>query len=357
MQIITSAAVAALAILLVGSPAAAEPANCQKQVVKQLLKLKKINVKAAAKCLDAENLGKIAGPCPDAATQLKVQKVRTKVITTIATACPDPDRATLGFPNTCAYETTPTGVEAACAALPVGTPAEFATCLACWKEAELAEFMATLYASHAVATCGGALDETSPTCSELDCATPLPDQRDLGDSGENDCQRAIGKAGIKHLLYVEKTLEGCGLKGNDRATCLADLAIQLKIDTAEVKLDTAIRNKCGNRAPAASLPFCCRTGMANACSASATREQCVVDGGDVQEGKTCGMDNTCDPVGGPNQKITWWETCPISDTCPGTALTSIDDLIGCVDATVDEVTDELLCLQFPSGWPCPPDAS
>ncbi len=349
-------ALAALALMVAG-PAGAEPANCQKQVVKQLMKLKKISVKATAKCLDSQNLNKISGPCPDAATQLKVQKVRTKVVTTIATACPDPDRATLGFPATCAFEGTPTGVEATCAALPVGTPAEFATCLACWKEAELAEFMATLYASHAIEVCGGSLDETSPRCSELDCATPLPDQRDLGDSGENDCQRSIGKAGIKHLLFVEKTLEACGLKGNTRATCLADLSLQTKIASAEVKLESAIQNKCGNRVPAAALPFCCKAGMGNACMAAATREQCDLDGGQVQEGKVCGMGNTCDPVGGPNQKITWWETCPISDTCPGTPLTSLDDLIDCVDSTVDEITDELLCLQFPAGWPCPSDAS
>lgn len=357
MRTTTVAVSAAILLIAAATAARAEPVNCQKQIVKQLAKLKKAHVKATAKCLDAENIGKIPGPCPDTATQLKIQKARTKVVATIGVACPDPDRATLGFPATCAYETTPTGVEAACAALPVGTPAEFATCLACWKEAELSEFMATLYASHAVATCGGALDETSPVCSELDCASPLPDQRDLGDTGENDCQRAIGKAGVKHLLYVEKTLEACGLKGNNRAACLGDLAIQLKLATAEAKLDTSIRNKCGNRAPAAALPFCCRAGMGNACMAATSREQCEIDGGQVQEGKVCGGGNTCDPVGGPNQKITWWETCPITDTCPGTPLTSIDDLIDCVDTTVDEATAELLCLQFANGWgPCPPDA-
>jgi hypothetical protein len=33
------------------------------------------------------------------------------------------------------------------------------------------------------------------------------------------------------------------------------------------------------------------------------------------------------------------------------------DRVDCVDATVDEITDELLCIQFATGWgPCPPDA-
>ena len=351
----------ALALLLavcgIARHAAAEPMKCQKGIIRGMLKLKKTYLKKTAKCVDNQNVGKIAGPCPDAATALKIQQARDKVIAKIATSCPDPDLATLGFPGTCAFEATATGIEAQCAALPVTTPTEFATCLACWKEAELAELVATLYASHAVEVCGGSLDETSPACSELDCATPLPDQRDLGDTAENDCQKAIGKAGVKHLLQVEKVLEKCGLASRTRVDCLSDLAVQASIDKSELKLETLVKNKCGNRAPAPSTPFCCKTGgPGNACTAAATRDDCTAGGGTVQENKVCGMDNTCDPVPG-GQKLAWWSTCPISDTCPGTALTTLDDLIDCVDATVDEITDELLCIQFATGWgPCPPDA-
>ncbi len=350
----------ALAIVLAGlaPQAAAEPVACQKNIVKSLLKLKKTYLKKVAKCLDNQNLGKIAGPCPDAATALKVQTTRDKVIAKIAASCPDPDLSTLGFAATCAFEATPTGVESACAALPVTTPTEFATCLACWKEAELAEFLATVYASHAVEVCGGSLDETSPTCSELDCAVPLPDQRDLGNTGENDCQKGLGKASVKHLVQVEKILEKCGLASRTRADCLADLAVQAALDKSEFKLETLVKKKCGNRDPAPATPFCCRTGMGNQCSAAATRDECTgMLGGTVQDNKVCGMGGTCDSIPG-GQKVTWWSTCPISDTCPGTPLATLDDLIDCVDATVDEITDELLCVQFASGWgPCPADAS
>ncbi len=339
-------------------PALAEPVKCQKDIVKNLLKLKKTYLKKTAKCLDNQNLGKVPGPCPDADADLKIETTRNKVIAKIALSCPDPDLTTLGFPTTCAFETTATGIEAECAALPVTNATEFATCLACWKEAELAEFMATLYASHAVEVCDGSLDETSPACSELDCVTPLPSQHDLGDTGENDCQRGIGKAGVKHLVSIEKVLEKCGLLGNDRTTCLADLENQEKIAKSELKLETLIKNKCGaNRDPIPDPPFCCRTGMGNACMLATSRDDCTMNlGGDVQEGKLC-VAGSCDPVGGGNQKITWWSTCPREDTCTG-ALTTLDDLIDCVDATVDEITDELLCIQFASGWgPCPPDAS
>jgi hypothetical protein len=134
----------------------------------------------------------------------------------------------------------------------------------CWKGADLSEFVATLYASHASELCSGAFDETSTSCSELDCATPLPNQRNLGDSGENDCQRAIGKAGIKHLVAIEKALERCGLLGNDRATCLADLAVQDRLEKAEVKLEpssetsAAIAIRCPTRRSAAvPVPATC----------------------------------------------------------------------------------------------------
>lgn len=355
MRVIRPLSLALLLFALSTGAAQADPAKCQKLIGSQLLKLTKTALKSYGKCLDAENIGKISGPCPDAAAQLKVQTIRDKVVAKIGASCTPADLTALGIPTDCAYETTPTGVEGTCAALPAGTPAEVGACLACWKEAEIAEYVATLYASHAVAFCGGALDETSPRCSELDCTTPLPVQEDLGDSGENDCQKAIGKAGIKHLGSVLKILEKCTLKGGNEASCTNDLAIQLSIEKAEDKLDASIRNKCGSRDPVPDPPFCCRT-MGNNCSVYATRQDCIDAGYDVQEGKTCGGGGSCENV--PGNQLVWWGTCPVSDTCPGTPLTSLGDLIDCVDATADEIADEFLCLQFPSkGWSCPPDAS
>jgi len=345
------------ALGLAASAAQAEPVNCQKQIIKNLLKFKKTYLKKVGKCVDNQNVGKIAGPCPDPATQLKLDATETKIRLKLESSCPAPDLTTLGFPATCAYETTGTGIESTCAALPVTTPGELADCLMCWKGAELAEFLATLYASHASELCGGALDETSPSCSELDCATPLPTQQNLGDTGENDCQKGIGKAGIKHLVSIEKALEKCGLLGNNRAACLADTVVQAALDKSELKLETVIKNKCGNRDPIPDPPFCCRVGIGNSCSVAADRNDCEVNlGGTVQNGKTCNA-GSCDPVGGGNQKITWWSTCPRNDTCDGT-LDTLDELITCVDETADEIAHEMLCIQFPTGWgPCPADAS
>ena len=191
---------------------------------------------------------------------------------------------------------------------------------------------------------------------DLDCTTPLPDQRDL--SAEEDCQRAIGKAGVKYLVTREKILEKCALAGGTRANCLADALVQLLVEKAVTKKDTAITNKCGGRIPSPTSPFCCKTGgLGNACMAEPDRAACTAGGGQVQEEKTCnGGTNTCDPVQGPNKPIIWWGFCPETDTCPGTALSTLDELIDCVDSSADAVADELLCLQFRSGWPCPADA-
>jgi hypothetical protein len=60
---------------------------------------------------------------------------------------------------------------------------------------------------------------------------------------------------------------------------------------------------------------------------------------------------------GPNQSITWWSYCPESDTCPGTPLSTRDDLVACVDSSADRIVDEMLCLQFPTTWTCPPPDS
>jgi hypothetical protein len=330
----------------------ADPVKCQKQIIKSLAAYKSAALKQTEKCLDKENVAKLPGPCPDTTALLKIQKKSDAATTKITASCSMADLTTLGYPANCQLEAASQGKEGQCAALPVTTPAEFSACMQCWKAAETAEFIAILYASHALEVCGGSLGESSPACSDLDFATPLPDQRNLGDTAENDCQVGVGKAGVKYLLLREKTLEKCALAGGTQATCLADLIVQGKLQKAEMKKQVLVQKKCGNRDPVPSPPFCCRTGMANACMAATSRDDCTMNlSGNVQEGKTCTA-GTCQPS--PGQKFTWWGVCPET----GVALASRDDLIACVDASADLVVDELLCFQLPGNggadWPCPP---
>jgi hypothetical protein len=183
----------------------------------------------------------------------------------------------------------------------------------------------------------------------------VPDQRNLT-GGEGTCQLGIGKAGYKYIVKREKTLEKCALAGGTQSSCLADLSVQATLTKLEQKKTAKIKSKCGNRSPNPSPPFCCKTGQANQCSAATSRDDCTMNlGGTVQEGKTCSA-GTCASVMG-NQEITWWGFCPESDTCPGTALSTLTDLIGCVDTTADAISNELLSLQLRgnggSDWPCP----
>jgi len=353
-------AIAVAAAFLFSVPAHADPVKCQKAVVKGLAKFKKTYLNVHRQCLDAENLGKIPGPCPDSKGQQKINDTGIKFNLKIATACTMADLAAAGYPANCQYEPAATvGKEGQCSTLPVTTQTEFGICIQCWKAAELSEAVAILYASHAAEVCGGNTGESSPRCSDLDCTVPFPDQRDLGDTSENDCQRGIGKAGIKYLLAREKILEKCALAGGTSSTCLADLKNQAALQKAATKKDAYIMNKCGNRQPIASPPFCCKTGQGNQCTAAASRDDCEMNlNGQVQEGKICDTGN-CTPQGAPHA-ITWWEHCPEQDTCPGATLSTIGDLIDCVDSSADAIVNELLCFQFRgnggSDWPCPVSA-
>lgn len=341
------------------TPAAADPVLCQKQIAKQYSTLKKKTLKGVEKCLDKDNAGTLPGPCPDGVTAAKLAIGQQKVEAKVAGSCTLVDATALGFGPTCTLGTASTAAENACVGLPVTTSAEFAACISCWKRAELSEFLAVLYASHAQEVCGGTLGSGSTVCSALDCTTPLPDQRDLGSGGEYDCQKAIGKAGVKYLLAREKVLEKCALAGGTQASCLADDKNELALAKAEAKKAALITAKCGNRDPQANSPFCCKT-TGNQCVAAGDRDACVTAGGQVQEGKTCGMGNTCDPSPG-NQVITWWNVCPRNNACAGPGLSSLNDLVECVDDTADEIVSELLCFQFPrnahADWPCPASAS
>jgi len=342
--------------------AVADQAGCQTQVVKQLLKFEKVLVKVHTSCLDQENLEKIPGPCLDATGQAKLDGVDLKVTDKIGASCMLADLTALGFSTSCAdYGSGATAAGAACAGLPASTVAELVDCLQCWKAAELKAYVAALYASHALETCGGEVDDTSTDCQPLACATPLPEQRNLGmTGGDSLCQKGIGKAGFKYMLKRAKILSSCGLDGSTRADCLADATVQEKLALLETKKATIIQNKCGNINPEPVPAFCCRTGVANECTAAAARNDCVLMGFTVQEDKFCDVDSNCAPLGSEKQ-FAWWGSCPDSDPCPGTALAVTDDLTACVDSVADRLVDRLLCLQIPrnggADWPCPASAS
>jgi hypothetical protein len=113
------AAATLLAALAVTVPAQADSAGCQKAIVTQLRRFKKVYLKANIKCLKNENAGTIGGPCPDTATLLKIQQKTSAINAAIASACTPADLAALNFRTDCVYEANTSGKEASCAAMPV----------------------------------------------------------------------------------------------------------------------------------------------------------------------------------------------------------------------------------------------
>jgi hypothetical protein len=202
--------------------------------------------------------------------------------------------------------------------LPATTVPEVAACISCWKEADVLEFLALLYASNAVTLCGGELGLGSILCSQGGCAAlfgPTPEQGPLailGSGTENACQRGLVRAGIEYALRREQRLATCARAGGTAATCLADPAVQAAIAQSRSKQMAAIAARCGGSAPA--------------------------------------------PVPGPGE-LSWWSVCPLR-RCGGYPVTTIDELATCVGDKADELTDGLTCVQFPGGgWSCPSSPS
>lgn len=339
--------------LLLGAGASADVGPCRKALVKASAGATKQTLKRMTKCLVKDNAGKIPGPCPDPVTAAKVARAVMKAEGKIVAACATDDLTALGFADSCEFAADDgSAAEAACRLLPVTTPAELATCLTCWHRADLFELLALLFASHAVEVCGGTVGADSDVCSEGGCSAllgPLPDQHDLT-GGDLDCQRGIAKAGFKHLVKRSKLLSKCALGGGSRQTCLADPGIQLKLATAAAKTTAKIAGACRNLRPVPNAPFCCRT-SGNSCIAAGERAACVLDGGQVQEGKVCGASDRCDNVPG-NKAFTWWGQCPLR-SCDNFAIVDVEDLDACVRAKADETVDATLCSQFSgAGWPC-----
>jgi hypothetical protein len=338
-----------LATAAVVAPVHADPARCERTLVKRYTALAKKALRRIAGCVAKENAGRIGPPCPDAVTAAKLALAERRVAARVAAACAPADAAALGFGGTCALPRTDASTaEAACVGV---APASPAGCAGCWQRADVLRYLALLHASHAVELCGGAIGDASPACAGgcADAFTPVPDQGNLQSAGERDCQTGVTKAGITYLLKRAKLLARCARTGGTREACLADARLRLRLAKADGRKAARIAKACGSRRPVANAPFCCRT-TGNSCVAAADRGACIARGGSVQEGKTCGAGNRCDPAGG-GQTVTWWARCP-RRVCAGDPIGTIADLATCVRDTADDTVDALLCARLPGRWPC-----
>jgi hypothetical protein len=192
----------------------------------------------------------------------------------------------------------------------------------------------TLYASHAQEVCGAGLDDTSATCSAVGCTSPTPEQRDLGDNAENDCQRMLSKAGLNYMLKREKILDRCMLRGLTYPACLADPKTQLQLAKAETQKQTLILKKCNgysrSRTPSAAGParadlFGYRPQRLHDEPGRHHSGREILRQPELQrrhnDGASCAVDSrilgapATGRHSGPGKALTWWEHCPNNEPC------------------------------------------
>ncbi len=89
--------------LLVAGTAWADPIACRKAIVRGLLEFTKVTQRSTIRCVDAQNR-RLPGPCPDPATQRKLDDLERRVTKKFASACLPADVAALGYTDSALHE-------------------------------------------------------------------------------------------------------------------------------------------------------------------------------------------------------------------------------------------------------------
>src|SRR5262249_28520332 len=143
--------------------------KCQTGLAKGLAKFKKTKIKLWSKCLDTINKG---GTCDQSAVNTGIGTTAVKVVAKVGSTCTDaiafgaqPNGG--GYAMNCQLEGTTPPLEApeqACFNMSVTNVSQLVSCLICWHEAELDEWL------HVVYPCPN--PNPVPAGSDLDCGTP-----------------------------------------------------------------------------------------------------------------------------------------------------------------------------------------
>ncbi len=278
------------AVLVLGAaPASADPATCRRAVNANLAKFVQAKLKILQKCEDAVVRGKIAGPCPDAATATKISRAAGKLRRVVSQRCGGLDRncglggddetlASIGWDvGSCP------GLETASCANPIADCNGVVDCIDCVGQAAVDRAVDLSYGSLIPSAVGTAL---------------------------NRCQVTIGKSMAR--LYATRTqaLAKCEdkvLAGAQAGPCPDAVKTVPKLARAATKAQVAICKACG--------------GADRLCG-----------GGDDLTPAMIGFPASCSavtvPSGGP--------------VCAG-AIANLQDLVDCVGCVVQFKTD---CVDF-----------
>ncbi|HJQ84458.1 MAG TPA: hypothetical protein VKA21_10305 [Candidatus Binatia bacterium] len=305
---LTAVALGSLGLVAASAPTPApaaltkEAASCQAALAKGLAGFKKAKIKAWQKCLSSILKGKA---CDTVKRDAAIAASISKATATLTGKCSDallfdPPPNGLGFATNCQLESgTLEPYEQGCYNLPVTNGSQLASCLICWKEGEIYEFLKIV---------NPCLQGTVPNGSDLDCGTPPGACPAVDDKASLGCLAAISKGAAKWLLAKEKVLEKClnaVASGKITGPC-PDATAAAGLAKALAKLGPGITKKC------TALP-------------------------------------------------SWWDVCPEDSSAPcDQTIASVNDIVNCVANASEEIVDEMICWQYPDadtqGITCPAEA-
>ncbi len=273
----------------------AEPTKCKREIAKRSAQFAQAKINALQKCQDAVRQGASAGPCPDAKAASKIAKAESKLRTAINKKCGGTDGSCNGAGDDSLASigwnvgTCPDFESAGCNNA-ITTCSGIGDCLACANEAAVDQAISLYY---------GALLPTA--------------DRDVV-----SCQRAIGKNATKFFRTKSKALQKCEdgvLKGSVTGPC-PDAKAAAKINSAHAKEIEKMCSACG--------------GGDRACG-----------GSDDIAPSAIGFSSSCPAV-----------TVPGGASCGGT-ITTLQDLVTCVDCVTEFKADCLDPLAVPAIRPYP----
>ncbi len=262
--------------------ARAEAQRCQREIARAAAKFSQSRIAALQRCEDGVLVGKITGPCPDATASAKIGKAASKVQSAIAKRCggADGECATTGDNDSLAsigwnLGTCP-GIDGGSCNNPLATCSDVATCVLC---------IDGVASDAAIDLSYDALANTT-------------------DQSVRACQRALGREVAKFFRAARKALAKCEdgrFTGATTAPC-PDGKTAAAIAKAEAKKVAKICAACGG--PSASC-----------------------GGGDDLSPGTIGFAATCPEVAPPG-----------APAC-GAAITTLQDIVTCVDCVAEFATD------------------
>ncbi len=230
------------------------PRKCQAAIGKEATKFFAASSKALQLCEDQILQGKIAGPCPTAATRLAIGKAEALKVDHICKACGGADRAcggaddlspaTIGFVTSCPSVTVPGG--ASCGG-PIASLDDLVACVDCvtaYKAACL-DAVAVPGTKPYPAECG-----VQPTPTPTTTQTPSPTPTPPAGPAAVGCERVLVKEASRYVQTNVKAVGGCErdkLAGKLPAStdCATDAKVQTVLAKAAARLNGHVAKSCG----------------------------------------------------------------------------------------------------------------